>query len=78
MRNTFNLFVVFSLIDIFFMNIMLGEVIDSFINNNYLFLLVWLVVLSSSLNLIMKKHKNFNQYYPHFEDKWLFSIETFR
>lgn len=74
MRNSFYLFVAYCMVDCLFISIMLDYLIESFNNHNVGFLLIWSIILFSNLSTIVDKHRNFNLYYPYFEDKWLYFI----
>ena len=43
----------------------------SFINGNLFMLFVDSIIVASTIDEIIDKHRDFMNYYPYFEDKWL-------
>ena len=71
MRNTLILYFVYGILNLILLNVSIDCLIRSFVDVDYVGILLWAFILSTNLDDIITKHRNFMKYYPHFEDKWL-------
>ena len=71
MRNTLVLYFVYGILNLILLNVSIDCLIRSFVDVDYVGILLWAFILSTNLDDIITKHRNFMKYYPHFEDKWL-------
>ena len=74
MRNTLVLYFVYGILNLILLKVSIDCIIRSFVDLDYVGILLWTFILSVDLRDIITKHRNFTKYYPHFEDKWLYFL----
>jgi len=60
-----------SFLNLLLLSFFLKYSIIYFLNGNIPLFTVWFILFTSDLRDLINKQKNFNKYYPFFEDKWL-------
>jgi hypothetical protein len=71
MKNGLLLYFVYGVLNLMILDISLKYLIVSFMEVDYLGVLLWSILLATDLNDLINKQRNFVMYYPNFEEKWL-------
>lgn len=71
MKNGLLLYFVYGVLNLMILDISLKYLIVSFMEVDYLGVLLWSILLATDLNDLINKQRNFVRYYPNFEEKWL-------
>lgn len=68
----FFIYQTYVILNILVLKLFIGYLISSFIGGNYLYVVMCSFVIASDLNDMINRQRNFDKYFPHFIDKWLY------
>ena len=71
MKNGLLLYFVYGVLNLMILDISLTYLIVSFLEVDYIGVLLWSMILAMDLTDLITKQKNFVRYYPNFQEKWL-------
>ena len=71
MKNGLLLYFMYGVLNLMILDVSLKYLIVSFMEVDYIGVLLWSMILAMDLNDLITKHKNFVRYYPNFQEKWL-------
>ena len=71
MKNGLLLYFVYGVLNLMILDISLRYLIVSFLEVDYIGVLLWSMILAMDLNDLITKQINFVKYYPNFQEKWL-------
>ena len=61
----------YTFINLLIVYLSIDKLIPCVMNGSFWGTILWALVLSTTLETLIDKHRNFMKYYPHFEEKWL-------
>jgi hypothetical protein len=71
MKNFF-IYQIYFILNLLVLKLFIGFLITYFIGGSYLYVIMCSLVIAMDLDDMIDRQRNFDRYYPHFSDKWLY------
>jgi hypothetical protein len=71
MKNFF-IYQIYFILNLLVLKLFIDYLITSFIGGDYLYVVMCSFIIASDLNDMINRQRNFDKYYPHFSNKWLY------